>query len=97
MNIDWYITDMERLASDGFVVAVYFKVTAIDGDHQATICRAVNYTQDQNETCIPYEQLTSEIVVGWVQEAVGKEVTEALISKQIGELKNPVVHSGLPW
>ncbi|CAB4123710.1 hypothetical protein UFOVP48_67 [uncultured Caudovirales phage] len=93
----WTIQQMDRLTSDGFVVTVHYNVNATDGEYQASTYGTTSYTQTPDETYIPYADLTQEIVVGWVQEALGKDTVEASLQGQIDALKNPVQESGLPW
>lgn len=93
----WTISQMERLTSDGFVVVVHYNVSAVDGDYQASTYGTTSYTQEEGSTFVPYESLTQEVVVGWVQEALGKDVVEASLQGQIDALKAPVQQSGLPW
>jgi hypothetical protein len=88
---------MERLTSDGFVVTVHYNVGATDGTYQASTYGTTSYTQTPGEAYIPYEDLTQAVVVGWVQEALDKEVVEASLQGQIDALKNPVQQAGLPW
>ena len=96
-TFNWQIVQMERLTSDGFVVMVHYNVSAVDGDYQASTYGTTSYTQTPGETYIPYDELTQPIVVGWVQEALGKDTVEASLQGQIDALKNPVQESGLPW
>ena len=93
----WTIQQMDRLTSDGFVVVVHYNVSATDGTYQASTYGTTSYTQTPGETYIPYEDLTQAVVVGWVQEALGKDTVEASLQGQIDALKNPVQESGLPW
>jgi hypothetical protein len=88
---------MDRLTSDGFVVTVHYNVGATDGTYQASTYGTTSYTQTPGEAYIPYEDLTQAVVVGWVQEALGKDTVEASLQSQIDALKNPVQESGLPW
>ena len=96
-NYLWTISQMNRLTSDGFVVVVHYNVSAVDGDYQASTYGTTSYTQTPGETYIPYADLTETIVVGWVQEALGKDTVEASLQGQIDALKNPVQESGVPW
>lgn len=93
----WTISQMDRLTSDGFVVVVHYNVSAMDGDYQASTYGTTSYTQTPGETYIPYADLTEAMVVGWVQEALGKDTVEASLQGQIDALKNPVQESGVPW
>lgn len=97
ITFNWQIQQLERLTSDGFVVAAHYIVNAIDGEYQTSTYGAINYTQTEGKIHIPYVNLTQEIVVGWVQEALGKDTVEASLQGQIDALKNPVQESGLPW
>ena len=93
----WTIRQMDRLTSDGFVVGVHYYVLATDGDYQASTYGAVTYTQTEGETYIPFADLTEAVVVGWVQEALGKDTVEDSLQSQIDALKAPAQASGLPW
>jgi hypothetical protein len=96
-TFNWTINQMERLTSDGFVVTVHYNVSATDDTYQASTYGTTSYTQTEGETYIPYADLTEAIVVGWVQEALGKDTVEASLQGQIDAQKNPVQESGLPW
>jgi hypothetical protein len=96
-TFNWQIVQMERLTSDGFVVTVHYNVSATDDTYQASTYGTTSYTQTPGETYIPYDDLTQAVVVGWVQEALGKDTVEASLQGQIDALKNPVQESGLPW
>jgi hypothetical protein len=96
-TFNWQIVQMDRLTSDGFVVTVHYNVSATDGGYQASTYGTTSYTQTPGETYIPYEDLTQSVVVGWVQEALGKDTVEASLQSQIDALKAPVQQVGLPW
>jgi hypothetical protein len=99
-TFNWTIKQMERLTTDGFVVTVHYRVLAIDGDDHdcvASTYGTISYTQEQGKTYIPYADLTQAIVVGWVQESLGKDTVETSLQGQIDAQKNPVQESGTPW
>ena len=93
----WSIQQMDRLTSDGFVVTVHYNVSAVDGDYSASTYGTVGYTEQPGEQYTPYDQLTEQQVVGWVQESLGKDTVEASLDSQIEAQKNPVQESGMPW
>jgi hypothetical protein len=93
----WTIQQMDRLTSDGFVVTVHYNVSAVDGDYTASTYGTVGYTEQPGEQYTPYDQLTEQQVVGWVQESLGKDTVEASLDSQIEAQKNPVQESGMPW
>lgn len=92
----WSINQMDRLTTDGFVVTVHYNVSATDGDYSASTYGTCGYTQE-SESFVPYADLTQAIVVGWVQDTLGKTTVEASLQVQIDAQKNPVQQSGLPW
>ena len=96
-TFNWQIVQMERLTSDGFVVTVHYNVSATDDTYQASTYGTTSYTQTPGETYIPYDDLTQAVVVGWVQEALGKDTVEASLQSQIDALKAPLQQAGLPW
>ena len=96
MNFTWNVVQMDRLTSDGFVVTVHYTVNAVDGDYTASTYGTVGFTQEEG-SYVPFEQLTAEVVVGWVQESLGKDTVEEALANQINSKKNPVTESGLPW
>ena len=93
----WSINEMNRLTSDGFVVTVHYSVSATDGTYNASTYGTIGYTQQPGETFVPYADLTEAVVVGWVQNALGKETVEASLQGQINAQINPVQESGIPW
>ena len=93
---NWQIVQMDRLTSDGFVITVHYNVSAVDGNYSASTYGTCGYTQE-SESFVPYNDLTQEVVVGWVQTSLGKDTVEASLQGQIDVQKNPVQESGLPW
>ena len=97
IDYNWTIQQMDRLTSDGFVVTVHYNVSATDGEFTASTYGTVGYTEQPDESYTPYDELTQEQVVGWVQGSLGKDTVEASLATQIEALKNPVQESGVPW
>jgi hypothetical protein len=96
MEFNWRIVNLDRKTSDGFVITVHYTVTATDGDYSASTYGTVGYTQE-SDNFIPFDNLTPEIVTGWVQTSLGKDTVEESLTTQIEAQKNPVQVSGLPW
>lgn len=96
MNIEWNVVNMERKTDNGFVVTVHYTVNAVDGEVTASTYGTVGYTQEA-DNFTPFEQLTKDQVVGWVQTSLDKDAVEASLASQSEALKNPVQESGLPW
>lgn len=95
-NYTWRINQLDRNTSDGFVVTAHYTVVADNNGITASTYGTVGWTQsDQDFT--PFEDLTEETVIGWVQDKLDKTVVETSLNDQITVLKNPPIVSGLPW
>jgi hypothetical protein len=95
MEYNWNVVQMDRQVADGFVTTVHYTVSAVDGEFTASTYGTVGYTEEGAFT--PYSQLTEALVIGWVQNSLGKETVETALAAQIDAQKNPVSESGLPW
>lgn len=100
--MNWSIAQLERNASDNGVIVCHWRCNTEEtvGD--------VTYTASSYGTCgfspdpaspdfVPYEDLTEADVLAWVYESVDKDATEAALTANIEEQKNPVTETGLPW
>ena len=96
MNYEWNVVQMDRQVADGFVTTVHFNVSAVDGEFTASTYGTVGFTHEEMDY-VPFEQLTQEQVIGWVQDSLGKDTVEEALATQIESKKNPVSESGLPW
>ena len=83
----------------GFVVNVLWTVTGVDGQYTAEIGGNSQFTMQEGSTFIPYDQLTSEVVIGWIPpEQIAS--AQACVQGQIDSLINPPVspqNTALPW
>ena len=96
MNYEWNVVQMDRQVADGFVTTVHFNVSAVDGEFTASTYGTVGFTKEEMDY-VPFEQLTQEQVIGWVQDSLGQDTVEEALATQIDAQKNPVSESGLPW
>jgi hypothetical protein len=106
MTTNWTIHQLERKSDDGFVVNVHWRYSMTDTDqagknYYADTYSVASYTQDpEAESYVPYEELTKDIVVGWVTASLGEErmlKIEQSLTDQIAAQKNPPILTGLPW
>lgn len=95
----WAIANLERETSDGFVFTAHYTVNANDGTYSAGAYGSVNF--DRPDNLIPFDDLTEELVIGWVKEAIGgdEKVTEieAAFQAQLDEKHSPTKAAGMPW
>lgn len=95
----WRISNLERQTSDGCVLTAHYTVEACDGTHKAGAYGSVGF-EPPEESLIPYEDLTEEMVLGWVKDKLGEESiknVKAALQRQIDEQKAPSVAGGTPW
>lgn len=94
----WTIPMLERELSDGGVVVAHWRVTEVDGDYSASAYGTCGFTYDSTDpSFVPYDNLTEEVVLGWVWGEVDQEATEAALAADIADQKNPTTADGVPW
>jgi hypothetical protein len=82
-----------------YVVNVLWTVTGVDGQYTADIDGNTMFTSQQGSTFIPYDQLTPEIVTGWIP-AEQIASAQACVQGQIDSMITPPVspvNTPLPW
>ena len=94
----WTIANLERNVSDGGVTVAHWRVTEVDGDYSASSYGTVSFTPDASDpSFVAYDNLTEADVLGWVWAEVDQAATEAALTADIEEQKNPVTADGMPW
>lgn len=100
----WKVLGMTRVVSDGFVVTVDWSCTAASGVFpdvkSAFAAGQEHYENNPDEPgFVPYDQLTEQIVLGWVFETLGdqKAKIEADLTAKVEAQLHPVTAEGLPW
>ena len=83
-----------------YVVNVLWTVTGVDGSNTASIGGNTQFSSSQApENFIPYDQLTPQIVTGWIP-AEQIASAQACVQGQIDSMINPPVspaNTPLPW
>jgi len=103
----WKVANLERNVADGKVYTVHYTVNALSdtvdpnsesgGFYSAGAYGSVGL---DGEVTTPFEQLTEEVVIGWVKEQFGAEKVaeiEAALQAQIDEKVAPTKAAGVPW
>ena len=70
------IMQLDRSLPDGVVVTCHWRASLTDGDYTASSYGAEGFNQKSpdNPDFIPYEDLTEEIVKGWVTDKIGADI-----------------------
>jgi len=98
--ITWHVVNMERETIDGFVMTAHYTVDAVteDGAYRSGAYGSIGFERPEN--LIPFSELSEELVVQWVLDALGTEkvaeISAALIA-QLDEQRHPTKAAGLPW
>ena len=98
----WTIANLERNVADGGVTVAHWRVTESETVGEDTFTASaygtVGFTPDADaDGFVAYDDLTEEVVMGWVWELVNQEETEAALTANIEGQKNPVSADGMPW
>lgn len=103
MDTTWTIAQLKRQPDNGLVFEATY---IINFEYQGQTSRhvgSVELTGDANDpNFVPFEQLTQEVVLGWVQNAVTdfEEVSQRhqnYLQEKVDALNNPPHLEGLPW
>ena len=86
-----------------YVVIANYLVLGVDGTYSASLSNIARFSTESMSPFIPYEDLTEEIVIGWIQTDLGVDGVNnlyACIQGQIDSQINPPVvpvNTPLPW
>lgn len=98
-NITWSVANLDRETADGYVFTVHYTIDAKDDTYSVGAYGSVGLQRP--EDLIPFADLTEEVVIGWVKEAIGgdEKVTEieTALQEQLDEKHAPSKASGVPW
>jgi len=92
------IAQLERDAATGGVKIAHWTLTAQKEELAASVYGTVSFTPDpEDESFVPFDELTKEQVIDWVKSQLDTEALEAGLASQIELLENPPVLTGTPW
>ena len=92
MNYVWKI--LELYAADGQITSAKYHCTVIDGDDSV---ETEGYWDFPESGTVPFDQVTEEMVIGWIEEASikdGKSVIKSRLKEQLKAQRKPVP---APW
>lgn len=109
LTYTWKLTGLKKQSGntlDDVIVQTYWKVTGADADGETgEFSGATPFKLDEvdPDNFTAYEDLTEEIVLGWIQAIVVggyKDHVDEQIQKQIDSKKNPTIEvndGNFPW
>jgi hypothetical protein len=105
-TFNWTVTQLltETIAGEqNYVVIANYEVVGVDGVYSSSLSDSVRFSTSNVDNFTPYEDLTNEIVVGWIKSVLGPDTVanyEESIQGQIDAQINPPVtpqNTPLPW
>lgn len=105
-NFNWIVNQLFTETIEGkqdYVVIAGFEVVGVDGEYTANVTGTQTFSTETVGPFVPYEDLTNEIVTGWIQVSLGPDGVDniyACIQGQIDSQINPPVvpqNTPLPW
>ena len=102
----WYINQMDCVPQDGsltdFVVNVHWsrlaKETIEEKEYTASVYGSQSFSKDNVTDFIPYEELTYDIVCGWLDNSMDVEALDVNLDAQIeNQVNPPIVVLPLPF
>ena len=89
-TVDYY--NHEHNGHEQVIYNVHWRVEKEDGDYSASTYGTQTLNTEDIQDFKPFDEVTSEMVEGWVKEAMGEEEVsniESNLDKQIEDQKNP--------
>jgi hypothetical protein len=100
--MQWKISSLDRTLPDGMVFTAHWRVSDTQDGFSASTYGTISFPAKppSDPDFIPYEDLTEEIVIGWVKDEMGPNQVaayEAAVQGKIDAQVNPSTASGTPW
>ena len=89
------INQLDRNTDGDIVTTIHWTAIQQDGEYTASVYST--QAVEAGDTIIPFEDLTEEIVQGWLADKLDLVAIESSLDAQIELQKNPVTASGVPW
>ena len=105
MEKNWTIADLRRYPENGLVFNVTYIINfTLEDIEDRLVGRLQLEGNSEDENFIPFEELTEEVVIGWVKETLGEEEIEEIYSnmetileEKLERKNNPPFLGGRPW
>ena len=101
---NWTVLEMNHRTSDGYVIEVTSACEKTDAPGYARKIFINKFEGAPASSYIPYGELTKEVVLGWVKDAIGAEAVsqteieiDAMAIANKDAIENPSVENGRPW
>lgn len=104
MTTNWTIAGIKSLSNNGLVVKVTYIFKAEQDNINDRKVGDLSFTGQTNDPgFVPFDQLTEEIVLGWVYNKLGTQKTEieneviGRVTQRLNEVQNNPYKNEIPW
>ena len=101
LTYTWTVELLDCPAPDGVVACAFWRATASDGAHTASVCGPQAIAFDNTAPFTPYADLTPDHVLSWVRAAMGDdamaEIEAGLAVNIANQITPPAPRNLLPW
>jgi hypothetical protein len=101
-NFTWLVSQLDSIPSldgmDKVISTIHYRAQKQDSDFTADTYGALAVDAPHEASFTPYDEVTKEMVEGWLEAGLDCEAIEANLDAQIQNFLNPpIVNYGLPW
>jgi hypothetical protein len=98
-TFNWQVTMLERANDNNKgVTTAHYRCDAVDGEETiGAYGTTAHEPNPEAEGFVAFENLTQDIVLGWVWEQVNKDKVEEQLAEALEVKKNPPTVAELPW
>jgi len=102
MAFTWVISQLDSIPSldgmDKVISVIHYRAQKQHEDFTADTYGALSVDAPHEASFTPYDEVTKEMVEGWLEAGLDTEAIEANLDAQIENFLNPpIVNYGLPW
>jgi len=105
MNTNWQIAQLKRIPATGLVIEVtYIMNFTLESVSDRKVGSITLSGSTDEPGFVPYEELTEQIVLGWVQNELGQQYIsdvqsemQTRLQEKLNKKNNPPFLTGKPW
>ena len=102
MTFNWIISQLDSIPSidemDKVISVIHWRAQKQEADFTADTYGAMSLEAPHKASFTPYDELTKEIIEGWLTDGLDTEKIQANLDAQIEDFLNPpIVAYPLPW
>lgn len=99
-KVRFTITNTYYKTADGKVINVDLTISLSDEEDEVSYNTHWTFQNESSAAFIPYNELTEEVMVGWLQEELSAEIKAGVydrLKEMLEDKKQPKMATGLPW